>query len=378
MSCIFEVFSKETRFLDLINSVQHCKLCRRLADKKKILSEANGNYKSEVLFIAEAPGRLGADRTGIPLFGDRTGDNFELLLNNIGWKREDIFITNAILCNPQDDNGTNGTPTLEEIANCSAYLEMVISLVQPSVIATLGANALKALANIVPHHFSLKENVAKISKWKGYILFPLYHPGPRAIIHRSISKQTSDFIALANLVHPINGIKRRSHSSKQLAFNFTMQKSSFHQVVRALLELNFQLPYFKLAKLLYLLDMNAIKQFGHTVASEIYIRQKDGPWPPKLNEVLISMDNHEISRLNNYRIPKVKIGPSPRFDIELEENVLALIAEISAKYSPYNNSEIKTAVYNTRPMRFILKKERVGEDMLNKPVLYKDKFSFQL
>ena len=46
--------------------------------RRKVFSEANGNIDSKALFIAEAPGRLGADKTGIPLYGDRTGDNFEL------------------------------------------------------------------------------------------------------------------------------------------------------------------------------------------------------------------------------------------------------------------------------------------------------------
>ena len=63
-----------------------------------------------MLFVAEAPGRLGADRTGIPLYGDRTGENFQTLLGNIGWKREQVFITNAVLCNPKQETGITAPP----------------------------------------------------------------------------------------------------------------------------------------------------------------------------------------------------------------------------------------------------------------------------
>jgi uracil-DNA glycosylase len=84
---LYKSFSKAARFNDLVESVQHCDLCPRLRGCRKVLSSANGNVESKVLFVAEAPGRLGADRTGVPLFGDRTGDNFEALLGNIGWRR---------------------------------------------------------------------------------------------------------------------------------------------------------------------------------------------------------------------------------------------------------------------------------------------------
>ena len=145
MNNLYNTIDKNERFTDLVESVRYCDLCPRLAIQKKVLTTANGNINTQVLFIAEAPGRLGADRTGIPLYGDRTGNNFDILLGNIGWQRNQVFITNAILCNPKQENGNNGTPTCDEITNCSSYLEMVINLINPNVIVTLGITALKAL-----------------------------------------------------------------------------------------------------------------------------------------------------------------------------------------------------------------------------------------
>lgn len=163
----YRSFSKEDRFKDLVESVQHCDICPRLCARRKVLSSANGSLDSKVLFVAEAPGRLGADRTGVPLCGDRTGDNFELLLANIGWRRQDVFITNAVLCNPKQENGNNATPTAEEIGNCSAYLEMVIALVSPDVVVTLGATALTALDLLMPHGIELRQGVAQLVPWRG-------------------------------------------------------------------------------------------------------------------------------------------------------------------------------------------------------------------
>ena len=202
----FESFSAERRFADLCEAVRHCTLCPRLCSHQKVLSNHNGNIHSKVVFVAEAPGRLGADRTCIPLHGDKTGDNFDNLLDTIAWKRNEIFITNAVLCNPREDNGNNGTPTPDELANCSAFLEMTIELIQPEVVVSLGTLALKALGYIAPHGLTLKTHIAQLIPWSGRMLVPLYHPGPRALINRSLPRQRADSIELAKHVHPIRGL----------------------------------------------------------------------------------------------------------------------------------------------------------------------------
>jgi predicted transcriptional regulator len=69
----------------------------------------------------------------------------------------------------------------------------------------------------------------------------------------------------------------------------------------------------------------------------------------------------------------IDIGPSPRSEIDLEDDILEIVAEISHKYREMSNSAIKTVVYRTEPMRFILEEEEKGKDMRNKPVLYKDR-----
>jgi uracil-DNA glycosylase family 4 len=378
MTCLYQSFGKTARFNDLVESVRHCNLCPRLYERTKVLSEANGNIDSKVLFVAEAPGRLGADRTGIPLYGDKTGSNFETLLNNIGWQRNQVFITNAVLCNPREDNGTNGTPTRGEIANCLAYLEMTISLVKPDVIVSLGATALEALDLIAPHGFQLRDGVATLVPWFGTKLFPLYHPGPRAMVHRSIAKQRSDFILLSKVVHPVSGLAVRTASRTKAPTLVTEGTSPMQQVARALLELGGRMTYFKMTKLMYLIDLFSLEKLGHTTASNIYLRQVEGPWPPDLDKALEAMQGHEVRRSFARRIPVVGPGPSPRFEIQLPDDILEIVSNVFRIYGSMNNAEIKTAVYRTEPMRFILQEENKGKNMVNKPVLYRDKTAREL
>lgn len=157
------------------------------------------------MFIAEAPGRNGAERTGIPIYGDPTGDNFEALLKSADIKREDIFVTNCVLCNPQDTSGNNRPPDTEEIVNCSLHLESTIRLVDPRVVVTLGNKALQALDLIEPHKLVLNTGAATITYWLGRLLFPLYHPSPRALIYRNTEKQRADYRKLANLIKTLAG-----------------------------------------------------------------------------------------------------------------------------------------------------------------------------
>jgi uracil-DNA glycosylase family 4 len=334
--------------------------------------------EAKVLFVAEAPGRLGADKTGIPLYGDKTGDNFETLLGNIGWQRSQVFITNAVLCNPRQENGNNGTPTSEEIANCSAYLEMVISLIRPTIVVSLGVTALKALDQISPHEIDLRDGVAKLTPWSGIALFPLYHPGPRATVHRSLAKQRSDFMLLAKVIDPEKGLKKKSKKPSQIRSSASLVTTSLHQVARAFLELAGRMTYFQLTKLLYLFDLHALRTVGCTYASDVYLRQVDGPWAPKLDEALSSMDGYEIVRYRARRIPMVRLGPLQRSEIELQDDILEMVADTYEKYGSLSNSKIKTVAYLTEPMRFILKQEEKGKDMRNKPVLYKNKTSIDL
>lgn len=374
----YQSFSKTARFDDLVESVQHCDLCPRLSDRRKVLSSANGSIDSKVLFVAEAPGRLGADRTGIPLCGDRTGDNFDALLGNIGWRRENVFITNAVLCNPKQEDGNNGTPTLEEIANCSAYLEMVINLVSPDVIVTLGTMALSALEMLSPHGIELRVGLAQLLPWRNTRLFPLYHPGPRATIHRSLAKQRSDFMLLSKAVHPVKGlvVRRKARSNKPSVL--AAGASTLQQVARVLLELGGRMTYFKMTKLMYLIDLFSLEKFGHTVASKIYLRQVEGPWPPDLDKQLEEMQGHEVRRFFMRRIPLVAPGSTPRFQVQLDDEILDIVLDVFRTYGHMSSAQIKAAVYRTDPMRFVLQEEGKGKKMLNNPVLYENKTAQEL
>ncbi len=196
---------RDDDYQQLVNRVQACRTCPRMEGRTRVLGPANGSLYAQILFIAEAPGRLGADHWGIPLFADQTGRNFEKLLHAARLERTSVFITNAVLCNPRDEHGNNATPTSIELHNCSCHLRATIDIIQPRYIVTLGRVALQAIRVLAPHDAVLMRDVGHTLPWNGRWLVPLYHPGPRACIHRPMQLQLQDYRRLGALIRG-NGV----------------------------------------------------------------------------------------------------------------------------------------------------------------------------
>ncbi len=109
-----------------------CTLCPKLCENRSQVVFGSGNHAADVLLIGEAPGAR-EDSKGIPFCG-MSGGVLDELLAHIGLERNDIFITNTVLCRPPN----NRNPSKDEIANCKERLDNLITLMQPKVIVTIG------------------------------------------------------------------------------------------------------------------------------------------------------------------------------------------------------------------------------------------------
>ena len=188
-------------FGELAAEARECLICPKMRDKTAVLSELNGNISPRVMFIAEAPGRQGADRTRRPFWGDKSGENFQALLDSIGLNRDDVFITNSVMCSPRSESGANRRPSKAEMRNCADFLRRQIELIDPTIVATLGSVALEAVGGIARHGLSLKQSAATVNDWFGRRLVPLYHPSPQVIITvRDLERQKADFAALRSAI----------------------------------------------------------------------------------------------------------------------------------------------------------------------------------
>lgn len=116
----------------IAQEIRGCTACPLHAGRTRTVPGA-GDIHAEIMFIGEGPGE-NEDKQGLPFVG-RSGDYLNYLLNLIGLKREQVFITNVVKCRPP----ANRDPEPLEVSTCtSAYLERQVKLLDPLVIATLG------------------------------------------------------------------------------------------------------------------------------------------------------------------------------------------------------------------------------------------------
>ncbi|MGC8982143.1 MAG: type-4 uracil-DNA glycosylase [Desulfurococcaceae archaeon] len=125
----------------LEREIATCSKCRLHATRKNAVP-GEGNRKSVVMFIGEAPGER-EDEMGRPFVG-AAGKLLTELIELMGYKREDFYITNVVKCRPPG----NRDPEEDEISACLPYLIRQIQLLKPKVIVALGRHAARTIFNL--------------------------------------------------------------------------------------------------------------------------------------------------------------------------------------------------------------------------------------
>ena len=131
----------------------------------------DGNPKSKMVFIGEAPGK-DEDIQGKPFVG-RAGKFLNEMLETIGMKRADIYITNTVKYRPPN----NRDPEPDEIDACLPWLIEELNFIAPDLIIPLGRHAMNRFfptEKISQVHGKLLKK--KIKQIKTENFFPLYHP----------------------------------------------------------------------------------------------------------------------------------------------------------------------------------------------------------
>lgn len=158
--------------LDAIaREVAVCTGCRLHAGRTRAVP-GEGNADTEVVFVGEGPG-FNEDRQGRPFVG-RAGDLLVRLLGSIGWRREDVFITNVVKCRPPD----NRDPEPDEIAACAPFLARQLTALDPALVVTLGRHSMGRFmpgARIGQVHGTYRPADAATGA-RDALVYAMYHP----------------------------------------------------------------------------------------------------------------------------------------------------------------------------------------------------------
>ncbi len=126
----------------------------------------DGNIDAELVFVGEAPGK-NEDLQGLPFVG-AAGKFLNEMLETIGLKRGDVYITNIVKYRPPN----NRDPLPEEKIAFLPYLRKQIEIIKPKLIVTLGRHSMECF---LP---SLKISQAhgQPKRLRGQVYLPLFHP----------------------------------------------------------------------------------------------------------------------------------------------------------------------------------------------------------
>ncbi len=161
------VVTKESLMEIIENRIKMCNACP-LHESRTNVVPGEGSLDSPVIFVGEGPGEE-EDKTGRPFVG-RAGRLLTKMLEEVGLRREQVYITNVVKCRPPG----NRVPTSQEMKACGHFLMAQIEVINPKVIVALGGTA---LSFFLDRKVSITKMRGKEIEWYGgKILFPTFHP----------------------------------------------------------------------------------------------------------------------------------------------------------------------------------------------------------
>ncbi|HSS34760.1 MAG TPA: uracil-DNA glycosylase [Patescibacteria group bacterium] len=119
----------------IAEEIRVCTRCRLHETRAKTVP-GEGNPETEVVVVGEGPGR-DENQAGRPFVG-ASGRLLTELIESVGWRRDDVFITNVVKCWPPG----NRDPQPDEIAACAPYLRRQLEVLDPAVVMTAGKHSL--------------------------------------------------------------------------------------------------------------------------------------------------------------------------------------------------------------------------------------------
>ncbi|NUP05267.1 MAG: uracil-DNA glycosylase [Polyangiaceae bacterium] len=184
----------------LARRIEVCRLCPRLVEHReevaltKRRAYANETYwgrpvagfgdpSARIVVVGLAPGAHGANRTGRPFTGDRSGEFLYAALHRMGLANQatstrrddglmlrDVFVTLPVRCVPPDNK-----PSREEIDTCSRWFEKELALLSET-------RAVVALGRIA------FDSVMRLSRGEGEGSATRAKRSPAAFAHGAVSE----------------------------------------------------------------------------------------------------------------------------------------------------------------------------------------------
>lgn len=151
-----------------------CTKCPLWKGRKKAVP-GEGSPASGIMLIGEAPGSA-EDTKGKPFVG-MAGRFLNVLLQQAGLSRTQVFITNIVKCRPP----RNRPPKSLEIETCTPYLDRQLLIIRPDFLISLGSHSTSYVFSKAMLPFSsitqVRGNIQETAVLGVQLaIFPTFHP----------------------------------------------------------------------------------------------------------------------------------------------------------------------------------------------------------
>ncbi len=194
--------ASQTKLDDIAKAIVDDGICPELAATATQLVFGDGDPEADIVFIGEAPGK-NEDVQGRPFVG-AAGKFLNEMLETIGMKRENIYITNIVKYRPPN----NRDPLPEEKKAFLPYLQAQLEVIQPKIVATLGRHSMNCfLPDLQISQVHGEPKRIQIQMKQGnpleIVILPLFHPA--AALYNGSLRQTllDDFARIPTILQNI-------------------------------------------------------------------------------------------------------------------------------------------------------------------------------
>jgi len=186
----------EKKLQEIKQQVIECTKCE-LSKTRNNSVAGKGNFKSDVIFVGEAPGK-NEDLKGEPFIGI-AGKKLSMALESAGITRDEVYITNIVKCRPPN----NRVPTTNERETCKDYLKKEIEIIKPKIICILGNTAFGSLLD----GKEITKYRGKIVRKDNQLYFLTVHPAATIYNQKLIDVLKNDIEKLFKLIKELNDNK---------------------------------------------------------------------------------------------------------------------------------------------------------------------------
>lgn len=167
--------NKGKALADIRQRAKNCPDCKAMHTLRDTMVFATGNPDARIMFIGEAPGEE-EEKQRQPFVGP-AGKLLTKIIETMGIKRDDVYISNIVKFRPRIDSSRQGArnrkPSNEEIKVSVAFIRDEIRIVNPELIIALGGSAMSGLLGIESSVSSARGRLHQLGEHQVMVT---YHP----------------------------------------------------------------------------------------------------------------------------------------------------------------------------------------------------------